>query len=282
MGGNYQFWSGTSMASPVVAGAAGLAFSGLAGATASSVRTALEQAVVDLGAAGKDTTYGFGRLDLSRLFTGGGTAPPGPAPPPAPLPPSVTTSSLPGAQVGTAYAATLAATGGQTPYTWSLAGGALPGGVLLGASTGALSGTPTASGTFSFTVRVTGADGLSSTRVLSISVAPAPIVKPDLTGAWLVATRSSTAVHGELRLTVTNAPVGQVTVRFQLLSWFGTVLSTKTTTVSSLSPGNRILTVDWTGSVASARSVRATIDPSNLVSEANEQNNIVTATLTSG
>jgi thermitase len=280
MGGSYQFWSGTSMASPVVAGAAGLAFSGLAGATASSVRAALEQAVTDLGAPGKDATFGFGRLDLSRLFAGG-TAPPGPTPPP-PASPSITTASLPAGQVGTAYVATLTATGGQAPYTWSLAGGALPAGIVLGSSSGTLSGTPTASGTFSFTARVTGADGLSSTRALAISIAAAPVVKPDLSGSWVVATRNSSAVHGELRLTLASASVAQVTVRFQLLSWFGTVLSTKTTTLSSLAPGNRIVTVDWSGSVVSARSVRATIDPSNLVSETNEQNNTVTATLSSG
>jgi hypothetical protein len=286
MGGNYQFWSGTSMASPVVAGAAGLAFSGLAGATASSVRTALEHAVTDLGAAGKDATYGYGRLDLSLLFAGGGTTPPGPPPgpppPPAPVPPSVITSALPGGQVGAVYTATLAATGGKTPYTWSLASGALPAGVVLGASTGALSGAPTAPGTFAFTVRVTGADGLSSTRALSIAVAAAPVVRPDLSGSWIVATRGSSTVHAELRLTVANAPVSQVTVRFQLLSWFGSVLSTKTTTATSLTPGDRVLSVDWTGSVGSARSVRATIDPSNLVSETNEQNNTATTTLRSG
>jgi hypothetical protein len=153
---------------------------------------------------------------------------------------------------------------------------------MLGASTGSLSGAPTAAGTFGFTVRVTGADGLSATRTLSISVATAPVVKPDLSGSWILATRTSSTVHAELRLTLANASVAQVTVRFQLLSWFGSVLSTKTTTLSSLMPGQRVLTADWTGSVGSARSVRATIDPSNLVAESNEQNNTVTRTLTSG
>lgn len=56
---------------------------------------------------------------------------------------SITTSSLPNGQVGTAYSAMLAATGGTTPYTWSLTGGTLPAGLSLNVSTGAITGTPT-------------------------------------------------------------------------------------------------------------------------------------------
>ena len=41
-------------------------------------------------------------------------------------PPSVTTTSLPSAAVGVVYSATLAATGGTTPYTWSISSGSLP------------------------------------------------------------------------------------------------------------------------------------------------------------
>jgi hypothetical protein len=62
-------------------------------------------------------------------------------PPPAPL--TITTTSLPNGTAGTAYSATLAATGGTTPYTWSLTSGTLPTGLSLTASTGAIGGTPT-------------------------------------------------------------------------------------------------------------------------------------------
>jgi hypothetical protein len=68
---------------------------------------------------------------------------------------AISTTSLPNGTVGTAYSATLAATGGTTPYSWSITAGSLPAGVTLNASTGALSGTPTASGTFSPTFQVT-------------------------------------------------------------------------------------------------------------------------------
>ena len=62
-------------------------------------------------------------------------------PPPAAL--TTSTSSLPTGQTGVAYSAVLAATGGTPPYTWSLTSGTLPAGLMLNASTGALTGTPT-------------------------------------------------------------------------------------------------------------------------------------------
>lgn len=54
---------------------------------------------------------------------------------------------------------TLTATGGNTPYTWSISAGALPTGLSLNSSTGQITGTPTAGGTFNFTPHVHSADG---------------------------------------------------------------------------------------------------------------------------
>lgn len=90
---------------------------------------------------------------------------------------AITTASLPGTTVGAAYSQTLSRTGGTSPFTWSLPTGLLPGGVLLNSSTGVISGTPTASGTFNFTVRVTdsaiSAPGASANQAFSIVVASA-------------------------------------------------------------------------------------------------------------
>ncbi|MGB2663836.1 MAG: hypothetical protein WAK48_07525 [Candidatus Acidiferrum sp.] len=61
---------------------------------------------------------------------------------------SVTTTSLPNGNVGTAYSGALAASGGSSPYSWSeTTGGALPAGLSL-ASSGAISGTPTTAGMY--------------------------------------------------------------------------------------------------------------------------------------
>ncbi len=59
---------------------------------------------------------------------------------------------LPGAS-GTSYSYVFQATGGQAPYTWSVTGGALPPGLIL-SSAGQLTGTPTTSGAYNFTVGV--------------------------------------------------------------------------------------------------------------------------------
>jgi Tfp pilus assembly protein PilV len=81
---------------------------------------------------------------------------------------SVTTTSLPGATKGVGYSQTLAATGGSTPYTWSIASGSLPSGLTL-SSSGVISGTPTKSKSSTFTVEVTDANGVTATQSLTIT-----------------------------------------------------------------------------------------------------------------
>ena len=83
---------------------------------------------------------------------------------------AITTTSLPAATRNTAYSQKLAATGGTTPYTWSVSSGSLPRGLSLGSSTGVISGTPTRTGTSTFTIRVRAANGSTATKSLSIKV----------------------------------------------------------------------------------------------------------------
>jgi len=97
--------------------------------------------------------------------------------------PSITTSSLLSGTQNTVYGATLTAMGGTTPYTWSIASGSLPAGLTLASSTGAIAGTPTVTGTSSFTVQVTDAKSLTATQALSITVnAPISITTTSLPG----------------------------------------------------------------------------------------------------
>jgi len=92
-------------------------------------------------------------------------------------PPTVTTTSpLTAGTVGAAYSVPLQASGGAGAQTWSLASGTLPNGLSLSGS-GMISGTPTATGTSTFTVQVadSGSPALTATKQLSITVNPAPL-----------------------------------------------------------------------------------------------------------
>jgi Putative Ig domain len=82
--------------------------------------------------------------------------------PPPPHPIIITTTSLSSATAGTAYSNTLTATGGTTPYTWTLSSGSLPTGIAL-QSPGSLSGTTSQTGQFSITVEVTDSSSTKQT-----------------------------------------------------------------------------------------------------------------------
>src|SRR5207253_85306 len=89
---------------------------------------------------------------------------------------------LPGGQVQSSYNASLAATGGTPPYTWSVTAGALPAGLTLNPSTGAIAGTPSAGpGAFTVTVTDSAASPLSASKPLTIAIAPS-ITTPGLPG----------------------------------------------------------------------------------------------------
>jgi hypothetical protein len=88
---------------------------------------------------------------------------------------SIATASLPAGVTGTAYLQTLAVTGGTLPYTWSLSAGSLPAGLTLDVTSGNISGTPTVSGTSTFTVQVTDSVMVTAAKALSITVNPAGI-----------------------------------------------------------------------------------------------------------
>ncbi|NTX07505.1 putative Ig domain-containing protein [Myxococcus sp. CA040A] len=86
---------------------------------------------------------------------------------------TVETTSLSDAYLGDAYSAPLAVSGGSPPYAWSLSSGDLPSGLRLGAQ-GLLSGSPVASGSFTFTVHVQDASGAASSQQLTLSVLAPP------------------------------------------------------------------------------------------------------------
>jgi len=89
----------------------------------------------------------------------------------------IVTSSLPAGTKGVRYLTTLLASGGSSPYSWKLVHGIgrpqLPVGLHLNPSTGAISGRPTRSGTYVFSIRVTDSSTpthQTATRVFSIQI----------------------------------------------------------------------------------------------------------------
>jgi hypothetical protein len=78
---------------------------------------------------------------------------------------ALNTSPFPSATLGTAYTATATASGGLQPYAWSVIAGSLPNGLNLDAAKGTISGTPSATGTFVFTLQVS--DGEKPNAILS-------------------------------------------------------------------------------------------------------------------
>jgi Putative Ig domain/Bacterial lectin len=91
---------------------------------------------------------------------------------------STTFAAPPGAVVGTAYTDTLTATGGTTPYTWSVNAGSLPPGITL-TSAGILKGTPTAAGSSTFSVNVVDANyGIATTSITLVVAAPLSLSFP--------------------------------------------------------------------------------------------------------
>jgi len=105
---------------------------------------------------------------------------------------TMSNAPLPGATLGSAYTATVTASGGLQPYAWSVVAGSLPAGLNLGAASGTISGTPTATGTFVFTLKVGDAESspmtLSSGFSITVSTSstlncPAPPVNFTLCGS---------------------------------------------------------------------------------------------------
>ena len=89
----------------------------------------------------------------------------------APQPLTITTATLPSGIATSAYAATVTASGGTTPYSFSATG--LPAGLSIGTN-GQISGTPTTPGTTTATIKVTDASNptLTATATYSILVIP--------------------------------------------------------------------------------------------------------------
>jgi hypothetical protein len=77
---------------------------------------------------------------------------------------------LPNGNIGVAYSQTLSATGGTTPYTWTIASGTLPKGLSL-SSSGVISGIPTTAGGLTYvTFQVVDSTSAAAMKAISITI----------------------------------------------------------------------------------------------------------------
>ena len=110
---------------------------------------------------------------------------------------TVTPATLPGGTTGIAYSQSVGSTGGVGASTYTIGLGALPAGLLLDGATGAITGTPTAAGTFNFTVVATDGNGCMGSQAYTVViVCPTITVGPGALANGTVGTAYGQTVLG--------------------------------------------------------------------------------------
>ncbi len=164
---------------------------------------------------------------------------------------AITTTSLPNGTVNVAYSATLTASGGTPSYTWSIAS-VLPPGLTLNSTSGAITGTPTTPGTYSFTAQVSDSSNPLQTATpkslsITISATSAGVTIWPATATPAVAADPDTAAT-ELGVKFRSDIAGTITgIRFYKAS------TNTGTHVGNLwtSTGTLLATATFTGETAS-------------------------------
>jgi hypothetical protein len=109
-------------------------------------------------------------------------------------PPTITTTVLPNSLEDISYGTqTVQRTGGTAPFTFSISSGALPTGLSINSSTGAITGTPTTAGVYAFTVKVVDDNAEEDTQDFTVTIyAAIAVTTTTLAGGSLDATYSAT------------------------------------------------------------------------------------------
>jgi uncharacterized protein YhjY with autotransporter beta-barrel domain len=152
---------------------------------------------------------------------------------------TVSPASLPAASAGSAYSQTITASGGSGGYAYSLTAGALPPGIAF-SSAGVLSGTPTASGTYNFTVTATDGFGFTGSQAYSATIGAG-----SQTITFGAQAGQTFAPNGTFTLSPVATASSGLAVSYS--SQTGTVCTISGTTVTMLSAGTCTIAADQAG-----------------------------------
>ncbi|MEV6239221.1 S8 family serine peptidase [Lentzea sp. NPDC051838] len=217
-GGRYGTKSGTSMASPHVAGVAALMLSVDSGLKPADLRARLAAQADDLpcpsfggctGNAAKNSFFGEGRVDAKEAVGSGN---------PQPGTPSVTNPGNQSTVVNTSASLQIKATD-PDGKTLSYSASGLPAGLTISSSTGLISGTPTAAGSSEVTVTAKNTDNRSGTATFTWTVTSptggtVTVTKPqDQWGStgWTIQPlqlQASSTAGGTITFTASGLPAG--------------------------------------------------------------------------
>ena len=174
---------------------------------------------------------------------------------------SITTASpLPTGTVAASYAQTFAATGGSGQYNWSVSSGGLPAGLTLSAASGQLSGTPTVSGTPSFTItamdtnQATASKAFTMTIDPALTIATAPQLPAGTLGLPYSQTLTATGGSGQYKWSVST---GSLPPGISLTASTGMIGGTPTTAVVD----NLRIQVTDSNQATATKGFSLTIDP---------------------
>ncbi|MDM8203318.1 Ig-like domain-containing protein [Faecalicoccus acidiformans] len=176
--------------------------------------------------------------------------------------PTITTTSLPNGIVGTGYSTTFLADG-TTPIKWSVDSDSLPAGLNLDASTGVISGTPTAEGGSTFTVTAANAYG-SDSREFTLKIEKPTFIP--VTGVKLNKDSLTLQEKGSDTLTATVEPADATN---QDVIWKSSDTSIATVsedgTVTAISAGNATITATAADGSGKSASCSVTVTHGDMV-----------------
>ncbi|MBS1830424.1 MAG: putative Ig domain-containing protein [Acidobacteria bacterium] len=183
----------------------------------------------------------------------------------------ITTDTLPGATVGEAYSQTIGTTGGTAPLTFTVSEGTLPAGLSLNRTSGAITGTPTAAGTFAFTVQANDSNNQSARQAYSIVIIGPPRIVTESLPAGRVGnayTATVEAAGGETpyRFSATGLPNGlTINATTGAITGNPTQAGSFDITVTVTDRAGRTGTQQFTVSIAAVLTITTTTLPAGVV-----------------